>query len=574
MKTTHAALENSLPNSQSFSDKIGSLFLQHITPTPRGRAHILALVASTERNDEGRIFKALESRTDDEFLQTVSKKHSADETRHAELLDARIDATGNGVPQLPDFLNMVNQLDAALNGLMSKPIETREDVMRAYLLLQVVEERAISQLPLFIEGFREHDAESSDVFQVLLKDEERHLKYCHAISRRYAPNEKRRLETLNHFRKVEAQVFARGTMLNLKYVLSEQLLVVGWPAKWLWSALAFVSLLVRPSLFTPFAKEDETNENQGRAFERTEESDDHRERRMKLLKEKPEIRSLFGFDRRTIAVTIGVAVLQMALAAMIGFENLGLWSVLLLAYFPGAILSHWLGQSIHETSHRLAAKTKWANRILAWVANIPMAVPIAETFHRYHVVHHANLGVEGIDSDLPVPFEVKYLPRNPVSKFVWLALYPIVYFIRGALYSKGFNRAEKLNLLMMVAVNVAVFLTLGPMALAYLFLSMFFGHGLHPVAAHFIHEHYLFSGQQETYSYYGPLNHVTFNVGYHVEHHDFMNIPGWKLPQYRALTAPVYDQQVSHSSWTGVLVEFILRNDLGPWSRLVRTHSH
>lgn len=63
---------------------------------------------------------------------------------------------------------------------------------------------------------------------------------------------------------------------------------------------------------------------------------------------------------------------------------------------------------------------------------------------------------------------------------------------------------------------------------------------------------------------------MTFNVGFHVEHHDFMNIPGWRLPAYRALMARHGVRTAAHPSWTCVLFDFIVRDDLGPRARLVR----
>jgi sphingolipid delta-4 desaturase len=144
------------------------------------------------------------------------------------------------------------------------------------------------------------------------------------------------------------------------------------------------------------------------------------------------------------------------------------------------------------------------------------------------------------------------------------------YSYRGLLFSKRPNRWEWLNYGAQAAAVPVLTWAFGAWGLAFLMLSVFFSLSLHPVAAHFIHEHYVFHPGQETYSYYGALNRIAFNVGYHVEHHDFMNIPGSRLPELHRRLARTYGTMASHSSWTALLIEFICRTDVGVQSRIVR----
>src|SRR5690348_13607749 len=91
----------------------------------------------------------------------------------------------------------------------------------------------------------------------------------------------------------------------------------------------------------------------------------HHRRRLELIAQHPEIRALMGYDRKTIAVTFGVVAAQLALAVAVQRSGLSWLSAFLLAYAVGAVLSHWAGQTIHETAHNLGARTRRGNQALA-----------------------------------------------------------------------------------------------------------------------------------------------------------------------------------------------------------------
>lgn len=311
-------------------------------------------------------------------------------------------------------------------------------------------------------------------------------------------------------------------------------------------------------------------------FVRSEAGEPHLRNRFSLLAQYPEIAKLFGYDVRTAYITVAVVAGQFAMAAglEILFDRRSLlgswWSVAIVAWSFGAFMNHWGGVVIHEASHNLCARTPTANRWVAILANFPIGVPSAMSFRRHHLDHHRYLGIPKLDNDLPTPFEVAFLGRTWLGKACWVLAYPFF----GTL-ARGYLRRprgwEVVGFLLQMSVNALIVIALGWTALGYLLLSTYFAYGPHPIAGHFVHEHYLLSGEQETHSYYGPLNALTLNMGYHNEHHDFLGVPGTRLPELHRIARSHYGSLASHRSWAAVLWIFLSERRIGHHSRIVRS---
>lgn len=143
------------------------------------------------------------------------------------------------------------------------------------------------------------------------------------------------------------------------------------------------------------------------------------------------------------------------------------------------------------------------------------------------------------------------------------------------------------NIVVQVAFDIILVHYIGGRALGYLILSSFFAGSLHPCAGHFIAEHYVFAQHSrsqkasnqpssklapppETFSYYGGLNLLTYNVGLHNEHHDFPAIPWTKLWKLNEIANEFYCDLPCHYSWMGVLWQFIIDDEVGLWCRVKR----
>ncbi|KAF2872293.1 fatty acid desaturase-domain-containing protein [Massariosphaeria phaeospora] len=309
----------------------------------------------------------------------------------------------------------------------------------------------------------------------------------------------------------------------------------------------------------------------------------HRTRRMAIIKAHPEVTKLCGPEPLTKYTVAGVVALQVLCAWLLRDTPLLSWQFFLTAYVIGATSNQNLFLAIHEISHNLAFKSPLANRVFAVFANLPIGIPYSASFRPYHLTHHKSLGVDGLDTDLPTAFEALFL--DSVAGKAFFCTFQILFYALRPMfvYQLPLTKIHGFNIAVQLLFDYALAQLIGGKAIAYLIMSSFLAGSLHPCAGHFIAEHYVFEKPvadaqnpankipiPETYSYYGPLNALTYNVGLHNEHHDFPAIPWTRLPKLNRIAHEFYDDLPTHKSWVNVMWQFILDKDVSLWSRVKR----
>ena len=298
----------------------------------------------------------------------------------------------------------------------------------------------------------------------------------------------------------------------------------------------------------------------------------HAGRGRQLLMAHPELRALGGPAPTSAVWVFGLVPLQFALAFALGGRSWKVW--LPCAYLFGATIDHALWVLIHECSHNLIFRSRTANRIVAIVANLPMVVPGALSFCKYHLLHHRHMGDPELDAGVPGPLESRIVGRSGVMKAIWIAGFV---FIMGIVRPRRLKRVRLLdpwtvaNIVIQLAAMAVLIAATGRGPFAYLLVSTVFAIGLHPLGARWVQEHFALAPNQETYSYYGPLNKVSFNVGFHNEHHDLVTVPWSRLPQIRRAAPEFYDGLQSYTSWTGLLVRFVADRSISLFNYIVRS---
>ena len=308
-------------------------------------------------------------------------------------------------------------------------------------------------------------------------------------------------------------------------------------------------------------------------FTYTDAVNEHFQRRRDILARHPEVRRLIAKNPWTAAWVVALVAAQFAIAAFIG--ETPWWVLLIASYVVGAVINHALYVLMHECTHDTVFEKSLANRLLGILCDFPLALPSAMAFRKYHLMHHKYLGQYERDPDIVMKTEASLIGNSPLKKALWIALLSVSQMLRplkvklliGKKIGDGWMTA---NMLVQLAVDIAVVYFLGWAGLVYLLLSTFFALGLHPLGGRWIQEHYSRDRVQDTHSYYGPLNALCFNMGYHVEHHDFANVPWNNLPKLKQTAGEFYDNRFYYRSWLAVVWNFIFDKELSAYSRVIR----
>ncbi len=300
----------------------------------------------------------------------------------------------------------------------------------------------------------------------------------------------------------------------------------------------------------------------------------HVQRRKEMFEKYPSVRMLYGHYKLSSLIIILIVLLQLMLATVLSGQSW--WMLIIAAYLVGAFANHALYVMIHECTHNLVLKNALGNKIMGIICDIPLFLPSAMGFRKYHMIHHKHLGEYSYDPDITSYTEARLVGNSSWKKALWLFLFSISQALRPlkVQFYRPLDFWTVINTVSQLVINAALYYYLGGGALLYLALSTLFALGLHPLGGRWIQEHFITMEGQETYSYYGPLNKLTFNMGYHNEHHDFMHVPWIHLPKLRKMAPEYYDTLSSYQSWTKVLVNFIFNSQMGSFNRIIHTDRH
>lgn len=299
--------------------------------------------------------------------------------------------------------------------------------------------------------------------------------------------------------------------------------------------------------------------------------------RDQALAQNPRLRGLAGTNPWTACIVPLLLVLHWGTAALVA-QSGSITVGFAVALFVGQLLMHSAGTLVHETAHRLIFRGRLSKLALDLGLEIVLASYGRQLTYQYeHVTsHHAHLGDYAGDYEFEDACHARARRSmrlnnpalNRILTVITLLLHalPLGFLVsdivvprllrlwsgKGIRDSRRHVKARQvppalrlLFALVSVLSNATLAYLFGWLALLYHVwaLSLFLGKLGVTNLGQSLSEHEGDNEQHPTYSYYGPLNTILLNTGYHNEHHTFPNVPWNHLPRLKAAAPNIFSRE-------------------------------
>lgn len=305
----------------------------------------------------------------------------------------------------------------------------------------------------------------------------------------------------------------------------------------------------------------------------------HRDRRLAILKDHPELRELSGPNPWSLLCLAGLVALHIATAWLV--RDGGVWWVFAVAFCWGQLLLHAGGALVHDAAHSLILGGSRGQLVVDLLFDTLLtSFGHHKTYQLDHTYsHHPCLG--DYERDYEHRDVCRVLGRRELRRdrpaihgsllalHLFLDILPFGFVKSNDLIAHLEKRAlpvsvrdparnvpgppvpRRLSLAcsaVSLATLAAVGWALGPWALLYWVwsLSIFQGHWAISNMGQIISEHPDGNLGVPTRSTYGPWNWLLFNTGYHDEHHTFPGVPWNRLPELHAAAPEMFTAVGEH----------------------------
>jgi len=280
----------------------------------------------------------------------------------------------------------------------------------------------------------------------------------------------------------------------------------------------------------------------------------HAKRRREILTAHPEIRNLMQVDPSFKYVAVACATTQLLIAYFL--RNESICFITIMSIFVGTLFNCAIENSIHELVHELAIESSSiANKFLSGYVNLALVLPFAAGYHRSHRHHHAYLGTD-LDSKYPTMEEAQKYDQNIIGRLKYIFGHPLQGGKRWDRIAPGDKPSSYIlwNNRTVWLADILILVFWGYKSILYLLLSFWINDTIFIQGSKNFVDHWVSDHDTFTSSYYGWVNYINFNIGYHREHHDFPNIPGRYLALVNKMAPEFYkdDRYIAKSIFSGV----------------------